>query len=1256
MKKILLILFTLLGFATTVMSQSWPEPVEPALPELRGAAPESGKSYYIRNVGAGLFMTGSNEWATQISLSKTDSPYLKVKMTSVSNSWINPASAPDKPATGWELSLDGTHYFSGDWDGGSRTDYAVAGGSKLFRNYETTGWVDLGTQNRGFIWTLAENENGYYYMQCIDGDPNFPNAKNECCGVPADATNAPNAEVMFNLPLDPAANWVEWEFIPLSIFTDYDAAMEIYRARVNLYQQLLVADQYEANTSEAGAVYNNSDATADEINAATTALRSEIRRALLVYASKNASPSNPIDLTEYVLVNPNFSTSNLNGWTISEASGNRQFNNGTYTNEAENIKIQGFMETWVAAPAHLDDLTASQQVEGLPDGHYILECDAVALNQTAYDDPAFVEKDDYTGAYLFCRNGALVLKSQALASDREARTNPDTGEQTNVWLPAHFSFGFDLTNANVVSLGYMTEGTNLNWIAADNFRLIALGAVQAPPAYTALLTEISTSNTLLEQRYTTEAEAATYEALSAALNEVLPLAEEAASFDKVAEYEAAYAKLNQARTAVQASIAAYARLDDFIARLNKEHDTYTGSTTYKTLCDMIDALLEQMEDGKTDATLTAAEINDAINGFDAKIKDTIREIFETAAAEGKQLDEPLDITSLFDHMSYAYGTTQTAFAGGYPAENPVWMNETGTGNFKTAFSTAEVWGVRPFNIYRDFTGLAKGQYTIQTHAFYRTSGNAYNYEDWQRYPDLNDECEYAYIYAGSIKSPLHNIAEIAGNVNVNGDTNVGTEDDPIYIINNQQGASMIWTLDEYADKAEKTLVEASSVVTQDGGTLRVGIAGTEALMDNQWVVWYSWKLFYNGGISSSALDEELSRLLDQAAFVDTWGVEAGDKKIEDATAAGKAALATTDEAVKNAAIAQLKEAFAYAEKSKELVETIYMLPTNYYNMINEKLSDYVFTDTRFIDLLEAVDAANAEVLYPSNEQIEQWIADLEALWPEYLLSNAEMDKATPDNPVDMNILLVNPTFDNNNKDGWTIEITSYGGSDGSGVAEFWGCSPFDMYQIVKKLKPGYWRLDASAFFRAGGTADEINAISADNDAVLFNEEYLYATGNTFDVATKVHQWIDFNGGAILNTPENQDLIGKLAQKDSYRVTLNGEEVEFFSANSKDVLNGFFSIGQYLNTVDFGYTEEDGPVRIGLKLLESVDKCWCPFDNFKLSYLGTTAPDAIENLNADVNRPAAKAIYGIDGRQRSTLTRGINIVRRADGTVQKVLVK
>ena len=79
------------------------------------------------------------------------------------------------------------------------------------------------------------------------------------------------------------------------------------------------------------------------------------------------------------------------------------------------------------------------------------------------------------------------------------------------------------------------------------------------------------------------------------------------------------------------------------------------------------------------------------------------------------------------------------------------------------------------------------------------------------------------------------------------------------------------------------------------------------------------------------------------------------------------------------------------------------------------------------------------------------------------------------------------------------------------------------------------------------------------------------------------------------------------------------------------------------------------MRIGLKKTVAVANDWCPFDNFRLEYLGTERPTAVNAVETDTNASPA-AIFTLDGRQTNRLSRGVNIVRQANGKVVKVLVK
>ena len=95
---------------------------------------------------------------------------------------------------------------------------------------------------------------------------------------------------------------------------------------------------------------------------------------------------------------------------------------------------------------------------------------------------------------------------------------------------------------------------------------------------------------------------------------------------------------------------------------------------------------------------------------------------------------------------------------------------------------------------------------------------------------------------------------------------------------------------------------------------------------------------------------------------------------------------------------------------------------------------------------------------------------------------------------------------------------------------------------------------------------------------------------------------------------------------------------------------------YRNTITLE-VGEDGVLTIGISNVGNgyVTNDWACFSNWTLSYMGTEVPDGIASVqNKTQNAPAV--IYTIDGRQASRLQRGLNIVRNADGKVQKIMVK
>ena len=200
MKKIYFFLSCLLAFVgvSSVKAQSWVEPVEPENPTqalLDSATdPEVGGAYYIMNVGCGQFVTGSNSWSTQISLSSDGVPYLQILVEALTESEEADHFGCVK------LKLNGEFTVNGD--NGSRT----FNGTYLFRDNVNHGFIDRGSQ-ACYFWKLTPSEMGDFYYWQSDAMGDF--TEDQYAGAP-DGAGKP---VIFNAAKD--SKNVQWLFIPV---------------------------------------------------------------------------------------------------------------------------------------------------------------------------------------------------------------------------------------------------------------------------------------------------------------------------------------------------------------------------------------------------------------------------------------------------------------------------------------------------------------------------------------------------------------------------------------------------------------------------------------------------------------------------------------------------------------------------------------------------------------------------------------------------------------------------------------------------------------------------------------------------------------------------------------------------------------------------------------------------------------------------------------------------------------------------------
>lgn len=129
----------------------------------------------------------------------------------------------------------------------------------------------------------------------------------------------------------------------------------------------------------------------------------------------------------------------------------------------------------------------------------------------------------------------------------------------------------------------------------------------------------------------------------------------------------------------------------------------------------------------------------------------------------------LETYSLFESMKFDYSGTAATFAGDYPAENPVWMNDTKTQKFKSAYNIAEEWNDNSLNIRRTLENLPKGRYTAKVHTLYRMADNYVNNTSYigGEYGGVPG----TYIYAANTKTAITNVAELTTRESVNNDAN-----------------------------------------------------------------------------------------------------------------------------------------------------------------------------------------------------------------------------------------------------------------------------------------------------------------------------------------------------------------------------------------------------------------------------------------------------------------------------------------------------
>ena len=191
-------------------------------------------------------------------------------------------------------------------------------------------------------------------------------------------------------------------------------------------------------------------------------------------------------------------------------------------------------------------------------------------------------------------------------------------------------------------------------------------------------------------------------------------------------------------------------------------------------------------------------------------------------------------------------------------------------------------------------------------------------------------------------------------------------------------------------------------------------------------------------------------------------------------------------------------------------------------------------------------------------------------------------------------LIENPGFDNNSSQGWTW--TSNAGSQTVRVEcmEFWN-GTFDIWQNVKGLPAGHYRLSVQSYYRPSNNNDSY-ALYQNNAQESSMTAYLYAGNNRTKVVS------------IYSYEFANSVYGCWTYNNWYT-----GETHYFP-NTMESAAVAFADGAYMNSLEFDASGDE--VRIGLINENWSQDNWCIFDNFKLEYQGEVVKVSSVSLTVD----------------------------------------
>ncbi len=983
--------------------------------------------------------------------------------------------------------------------------------------------------------------------------------------------------------------------------------MAIDEAKAELITLIEAGNAHEVDTSASQAVYDNPNATLEQVLKA-------------IEDQKAMNEAAITDLSEFFINNPHFSQDDpiedgittydydmedpkgangkavahygmqpVTGWTANAPSTNtvEGINNG----RASGVLALG-SDAFLGGKAFLPPTAMS---DGTTEGK-LLGFISVWSAMSQYTQQTSLPAGKFTIEVSYYNVGGTGTISKNLMGFVEDNGTEHLGTTTQFaegkWLKETIEFELDEVTSGYFTMGYTASNAgsgSMPHLFIDGFALYYVGT-GLNASLLGLQAAVTSANNVLDTPFNADLKEALQSAIDAGQELV-----DAYSSDEEAN-RAAMNAITELMAQVNKSIAAYDKLQKFydndLVPATEKYD----EETYPELAEALSAMNDQVQDALNDCNWDNEQIDEVIASLTTTIKAEIQRLWDAAVASGETLEKDLGISPLFEQLAYTYSTTAVSNTS---VPDKEWKYGSAS-NFKTQYGTAEVWNQSPFEVSRTLANMPAGKYTITTRAFFRNADNETNFVNWSE-----ENTPEASVFAGNAKTGLTNVAAIASN-DPETFKNSATVAGEFYVPNNQETAYLIFNDDQYADALEKSV---STVLTAEGD-LKFGIKATQ-MAENSWVVWYTFSVAYNA-IDDATIDAEIQGLLDEVeALRNEVIIPKASDELDTATDAGNEALASSDRDTKVAAIETLKQAIAYTQEGFTLTDKL-MSARDHYNSLMETYG-YDSSDTQLEALLAAI-----EDYMESNEMIQQTIDRLPALWAAYVLGQ-DLSGATQDEAIDITGIILNPAFETGNYDNWVItaavDTLEDGTKDRIGQNQGYQGASYTNGDITIAKFVEAWRPNGEAL-HDGTIAQTIQAALPEGYYTLSADAY----------AT------------------NQTEIPEGGIQGAYLMANNGQSdyLTSIAITETSGLPQHFSVTFYSDGVNL--------VTVGLKVV-ATNASWIAADNFALSYIGTTAPDAIQGVEADTRSLAGAAIYNLAGQRVQKAQKGIFIING-----KKLLVK